>query len=73
MSFVLIFTRDILREVMHNILCKTWKKKKKPQWFPASKVIYSTESLVTFKLISYFMDFYKLLSSVEYVYRKQTT
>lgn len=49
------------------------KKKKKPQWFPASKVIYSTESLVTFKLISYFMDFYKLLSSVEYVYRKQTT
>lgn len=72
MSFVLIFTRDILREVMHNILCKTWKKKK-PQWFPASKFIYSTESLVTFKLISYFMDFYKLLSSVEYVYRKQTT
>lgn len=57
---------------MHNILCKTWKKKK-PQWFPASKFIYSTESLVTFKLISYFMDFYKLLSSVEYVYRKQTT
>ena len=53
---------------MHNLE----KKKKKLQWFPASKVIYSTESLVTFKLIFYFMDFYKLLISVDYVYRKQT-
>lgn len=55
---------------MHNILGKTWKKL---QWFPASKVIYPSESLVNFKLISYFMDFYELLSSVDYVYRKQTT
>lgn len=47
--------------------------KKKLQWFPASKVIYSSGNLVTFKLISYFMDFYKLLRSGDYVYRKQTT
>ena len=57
MSFVLIFQRNILREVMHN----NYAKPENMQWFLASKVIYSSESLVNFKSISYFMDIYKLV------------